>query len=124
MSYSIERKKNCVYIIYEGEVILDDILEVNGIVTGSSTYDTLKYIIVDYLKVTNLNLSEKDIKIISNFDKNPYIWNSNLRLSIICNKTEIKDKVFSYIEKIKAFTPWEVKTFANLEESKEWCNQQ
>jgi len=122
MSYSIEWGQSCVHIKYLGHIISDDILEVRGRLSGDYRYDSIKYVITDFLDITSLTLSERDLKVIVFYHKTSLIWNTNIKLSILCNKGEILEVVLRYIDLLR-IKGWKVKHFTNREKVVEWCSQ-
>lgn len=121
MSYKIEWRDNCVLIKYIGDLNIVDLFKLSGLIIGDSRYDSLNYVISDFLKVTSLNLSKEDIKEMSTLHVIPSIWNPNLKFSIVSNNSDIQEMVIRYIDLMKS-NEWKIKLFDNFEESLEWCN--
>lgn len=120
MSYKIEWRDNCVLIKYNGDLNIADLFKLSGLIIGDSRYDSLNYVISDFLKVTSLNLSKGDINEMSTLHVIPSIWNPNLKFSIVSNNRDIQEMVIRYIDLMKS-NEWEIKLFDNFEESLEWC---
>lgn len=122
MGYKIEWGNNCIHIKYDGEVNLNDMIAVNRLISRDSRYNHLKCNTSDFLGVTNLIVSKEDIEQLSSFHFIPSLSNPNLKLSIVSDNIDIREKVFKYIELMKV-NEWEIKLFDNLEESQKWENQ-
>lgn len=113
---------NLIHIKYEGEITLHDILDVNRLISRDSRYSKLKSNISDFLQVTNLSMSEKDVELLSLFYEIPSMLNPNQKLAIVSDTIEIREKVARYIDLMKN-NEWRVELFYNLEKSRAWCNQ-
>ena len=79
-------------------------MEINRLISRDSRYNHLKYQISDFLRVTNLMMSEKDIEMLSSFHVIPSILNSNLKLSVVSDNSDIREKVSRYIDLMKSKT--------------------
>lgn len=122
MGYKIDWGENYIHIQYEGEVDLNEMIGMNGLISRNPKYNSLKYNISDFLGVTNLNISKKDIETLSAFHEIPSISNPNLKLVVVSDNNDIREKVLQYINLMKN-NEWEVKLFDNLEASMEWGKQ-
>lgn len=123
MGYKIEWGNNCIHIKYDGEVTLNDMITVNRLISRDPRYNLLKYNISDFLRVTNLIVSKEDIEQLSSFHFIPSLSNPNLKLCVVSDNIDIREKVSRYIDLMKG-NEWRVKLFYNFEDSKEWCNQE
>lgn len=122
MAYKIEWGENCVHIKYSGNINVNELFKVGGLISSNLNFESLNFVISDFLKVKSLIISELEIKNISSRDTIPSILNPNIKLSVISKNSDIQEMVFKYIELMKV-NEWEIKLFDNLEESQKWENQ-
>jgi len=123
MGYTIEWHNKSVLIKYEGTVNLDLLITVRGIISCHPKYNHLKCNISDFLSVTNFILTPKDIELLSTFHLIPSLSNPNLKLILVSDNNDIREKVLLYISLMKN-NEWDIKLFDKLEDAKEWCNQE
>lgn len=122
MAYKIEWGNNNVHIKYSGDININDLFKVGGLISSDLRYESLSFVISDFLDVKSLIFSELDIKNISTRDAIPSILNPNIKLSVVSNNDNIQEMVMKYIELMKV-NEWEIKLFDNLEESSKWGKQ-
>ena len=83
----------------------------------------MKYQIFDYSQVSEVALSEADVKMISILDKSSTIWNNHVRVAIITDDV----KIFGLAEIYRAIlidTKWMVEIFTNFDEALAWCTEE
>lgn len=120
MAYTIEWKHSDIIVTFDGKLIKEDILSVDNHIYGNSKFDKMKYQIFDYSRVTEVALSEADVKIISILDKSSTMWNNHVRVAIITDDV----KIFGLAEIYRAIlidTKWLVEIFTNFDEALAWC---
>ena len=122
MAYKIKWGKNCVHIKYSGNININDLFRVGGLISSNLKYESLNFVISDFLKVTSLTTSELDIKNISTLDAIPSILNPNIKFAVVSNNDNIQGMVMKYID-FMSVNEWEIKIFDALEESMEWGKQ-
>jgi hypothetical protein len=121
--YELNWGNNCIHIKYKGVVNLDEMIKINGIISRNPQYNYLKFNISDFLSVTSLNVSQKDIEVLSRFHAIPSMSNPNLKLLVVSDNNDIREKVLRYIQLMKD-NEWEVALFDQLEDIQELCNQE
>lgn len=123
MGYTIEWKHADIIVKFDGKLIKEDILSVDNQIYGNSKFDKMKYQIFDYSQVSEVALSEADVKMISILDKSSTIWNNHVRVAIITDDV----KIFGLAEIYRAIlidTKWLVEIFTNFDEALAWCTEE
>lgn len=69
MACKIEWHKRGVYLKYSGKVNLNKILELGNTLLSDRKYDNCIYEISDFSEVTDVDISEQDIKVIATWDR-------------------------------------------------------
>jgi len=122
MSYKLEWGKQSIFINYEGDLSINELLEVGNKIINDSRYVFVESVISDFIKVTHFNLSKMDIKGMSTLHVIPSILNPNLKFAIVFNNSDLQESILHYTDLMKV-NEWEIKSFAKLEEALKWCNQ-
>ena len=122
MSYKLEWFDNNPYASLEGDVTYIEINQVQNKFLSDPRYDHSKYAIINFSKVTSLNITEDQIKIISEFDKGSARWNKEVRLALIAQDKLIKEVLNTYSELMKEFG-WNIKIFNKQDKAIEWCKK-
>jgi predicted RNA-binding protein len=122
MGYTIEWKHSDIIVKFDGKLIKEDILSVDNHIYGNSKFDKMKYQIFDYSRVTEVELSEADVKMISILDKSSTIWNNHVRVAIITDNVKILGLAEIY-RAILIDTKWLVEIFTNFDEALAWCTE-
>jgi len=122
MNFNIDWSNNNVLITYSGVVGISDLFKISVKITNDPRYASLQSVISDFVRVTILNISDKDIKEMSTLHVIPSILNPNLKFAIISNRAEFQESIFNYIDLMKV-NEWQIKLFEHLDESREWINQ-
>ncbi len=111
-----------VQIKYKGDLYLNDIIAVNRLISNNPKYIFIKYQISDFLGLTSLSMSKKDIESLSEFQVIPTILKPNLKLAVVSDNNDFREKVLEFIDLMK-YNDWNIKLFNNLVEAKEWCEE-
>lgn len=107
------------HVKHEGEVSLNDIFEVNRIITNDPRYRLLKYHISDFTGIEDLLMSKKDLESLSDFHVIPTLLYPNLKLLIVSNNPKVQKKVLEYM-KFMTSNAWEITLFDNFNKALEW----
>lgn len=111
-----------IQIKYKGDLYLNDIIAVNRLISNNPKYIFIKYQISDFLGLTSLSMSKKDIESLSEFQVIPTILKPNLKLAVVSDNNDFREKVLEFIDLMK-YNDWNIKLFNNLVEAKEWCEE-
>lgn len=102
MPYTINWKSQGVILHFFEEVTKTDALDSIGDLVGNSMFDTCKYRIIDFTKVTKITYTYADLKMIVSFAKQAERWNRNSITIIINSKQQFDDHVKLYITQRKS----------------------
>lgn len=111
-----------IHIKHNGDLTLNDILSLNRLISNNPKYASIKYQITDFLGLTSLSMSKKDIESLSEFHVISTLLKPNLKLAIVSDNNDIREKSLKYIDSMKS-NEREIKLFDNLVEAKEWCEK-
>ncbi len=111
------------YKRYYGILTSKDIIESNSKMFGNSNFDNIKYKIVDFTDVTDIEVDDNDAKVTAEFTARSSQINKNIKIALISNN----DKLISLIEKyIKAtltqFPNAQQQIFNDINEARSWTS--
>ena len=112
---------NDIIFSFKGEISFDEIEEANCEIYGDSRYDQMTYAIYDFKSAKCINLTNKEIDVISALDNSISTWNRNLKLALIGNdKNSVNERILHYI-KLMENNDWDIELFDHPGEAIEWC---
>jgi hypothetical protein len=81
----------------------------------------MNYAIYDFKSAKCINLTDKEIHVISALDHSISTWNRNLKLALIGHdNNNINEKILHYI-KLMEDNDWDIELFDHPGEAIEWC---
>ncbi|NNJ55282.1 MAG: response regulator transcription factor [Bacteroidia bacterium] len=81
----------------------------------------MKFQVIDFTMVQNVDLDENQAKILGTLDKTSSIWNKNIKVALVTDNEKILELIKIYRDSLKE-TNWVVKTFSDAKDAEEWCN--
>lgn len=119
MSYENIWEKQGVYRKYNGRVTGKEIRQAVEEVEGDARFESVRYVISDFLDVTEQDISPQDIEIIAAIDKAAAITNPDIKVAVVATSQAIQGMASMYCE-LSDDIPFPCKLFTNLEEAREW----
>lgn len=117
MPYTLNWEPGGVYWEYSGEVSGKDIIEASTAIYGDPRFDDLKYKLVNFLNITNLDVQKIDIDIIASQHKAAALSNPRIKTAIVVSKPSAL--LDAFIDKM-LHSSWEVKAFDSLADAQSW----
>lgn len=121
MSHEFIWEDKGVYWGYHGEVTGKEILEASAAIYGDPRFDTLRYKLVNFLDVENIEMNENEVAQIAFQHKAAAISNPNIKNAIVVgpNMTDLAKHFASFFEG----SEWEVQIFHNVDEANDWLDR-
>ena len=110
-----------IVVEFFNELNIDQLIQVSNIIYGDSRLDEMKYQIFDFTKVSNVNLTSKEVAIISALDTGATNWNKSVKVASIATDSYMKQMINEYTKGMQD-TKWESMTFENIIEAKKWVS--
>lgn len=117
MPYTLEWEPRGVYWEYSGDVSGAEIIEASTAIYGDPRFDDLKYKLVNFLNISNLDVRKMDVEIIASQHKAASLSNPHIKTAIVISEPAPLLGVF--IAQLSK-SPWEVKAFESLAEARAW----
>lgn len=101
-----------------GHVTGKEVLEANEQAESDSRYDSLRYVINDFLDCTGLTVLPNEIDEISAIDKAASTSNPNIRIAIVATNPEVLAAANTYANNpLAAFT---IRLFNSMQDAESW----
>lgn len=122
MSYKMTWGNAGVYIKFHGKLVLLDVQGVNDSLYSDPRFDDLKYQIADYSDITDIDLSQTDVTVISTLERCASIWNDNLKVAHVATNPVLIQNILDYKVEMEQ-TNWQIGLFDNLDDAMKWCEE-
>ena len=111
---------NGVYRKYHGRVNAEEILQAMNDVHGHKMFDSIRYVINDFLNVTECDIAASDVLSLAALDRAAALTNPNIKIAMVATETIIQMFANLYGDLI-AKSPYTSEVFTDLEEAKIWA---
>lgn len=119
MPYKNVWESQGVYRKYNGIVTGKEIREAVEDVEADSRFDSIRYVINDFLEVAEQVVSPQDIQIIAAIDKVASQSNPNIQIAIVATEQGIQDMASLY-QGFSGDSPFETKIFLIVDDARDW----
>lgn len=120
-SNSWEEKGLC--RIFTDKVSAEEVLKSNLSLHGDKRFDSIKYVINDFTRITDFEISDRGISTIVAVDNAAAITNPNIKIAIVSTYEEFLSWVELYVESMKG-TPLECQIFADIDSAYRWVSEE
>jgi hypothetical protein len=100
----------------DGQQVLDSIVEIGE----DSRFDSVRYVINDFLNVVDIDISDRDVFRIAAIDRGASITNPNIRIAVVTNDNHMRDLAQRYGELMKD-SPYQTLLFESIDAAREWA---
>ncbi|MBD3610603.1 MAG: hypothetical protein HUJ30_08640 [Gammaproteobacteria bacterium] len=104
---------------FKGSVMADDVLTSVLTVHGDPRFEKIRYIINDFTNITDYNLDDEDIKVLSAMGKAATLTNPGLKVAIVAHNSEVLNLGEFYCQRV-ANSSVNCQTFEDLEACQQW----
>lgn len=118
MSYENIWEGHGVYRKYVGTMTGKEIIQAVQEVEGDHRFDSIRYVINDYLDVSGADVSDREVKIIAAIDRAAALTNPDIKVAMVTNSKKIFDMATMYCE--MPDVPYPSRTFTELDEARDW----
>ena len=119
MSYENIWEKHGVYRKCSGRVTGKEILQAVQEVESDNRFDLIRYVINDFLDVTEVDVSFEEIKLIAAIDNAAALTNPNIKVAQVTINSGIEDLAKFYSDR-PGNNRYPSKLFLSLDEAREW----
>jgi len=121
MTFTIQWKKNGVFITFKGIVQSQTLIDANNYLLSNADFDSLDYQIFDFSDVEDFKATTYDMSIIGTMNNAQTIFNKKIKVAFITSDHYILEQINEYKSYMHK-TDWEIQTFTNLKEAKKWAD--
>lgn len=121
MPYENIWEKDGVYRKYTQCIKGVDIIQAMGEVHGHELFDSIGYVINDFLNVTEINLNPAEIKTLAAIDKAAALTNPNIRIALVATMPTIQSMSEMYGD-LMSESPYTCEVFSDLDEARKWIS--
>ena len=121
MTFTIQWKKNGVFITFRGIVQSQTLIDANNYLLSNADFDSLDYQIFDFSDVEDFKATTYDMSIIGTMNNAQTIFNKKIKVAFITSDHYILEQINEYKSYMHK-TDWEIQTFTNLKEAKKWAD--
>ena len=120
MKYIIQWVNGNPHIEFFGDISWEEINQASNILLGDVRFDSMDYVILNFLNVNKLTLSKNDIKLLSVLDRSASRWNQNLNIALLTKDEVAMQRALEYIGFLQCIN-WEIKIFDSIDRAIIWC---
>ena len=120
MSYENIWEKKGVYRKYSHCVTSKEISQAMEDVHGHALFYSIRYVINDYLDVTESDITTADVITLAALDKAAALINPNIKVAIVATEPTIQKLAVLYGDLI-SHSPYSSEVFTNLDEARIWA---
>ena len=125
MPYSQEWKDEGVYINYFDNLTSKDLVESNSLLIGKREFEEIKYVIVNFNDVTNVEIDDRDVNANTAFAERVNPYNKYIKVALVSNNTTLRPLLEKYINGTSAILPHaQQEIFSNVSEAKTWISSE
>ena len=121
MTFTIQWKKNGVFITFKGIVQSQTLIDANNYLLSNADFDSLDYQIFDFSDVEDFKATTYDMSIIGTMNNAQTIFNKKIKVAFITSDHYILEQINEYKSYMHK-TDWEIRSFTNLKEAKKWVD--
>ena len=111
-----------IYRKFDGELTGKEFLQAVQEVEGDSRFDSIRYVINDYLDTANIEISTNEVNLIAAIDNAAYISNPNIVIAQVTTNP-IMEKIIAIYTQTPVKSPYLSINFSYLEEAREWIHK-
>ncbi len=121
MPYVNEWEEKGVYRKYDGAVTSKEILRAVQEVEADARFDDIRYVISDFLDISDYSFECEDIVLLASIDSAAAISNPDINVAVVMDSPGMMEAVKIYTDSLDR-PPYPTQTFATLTEARAWVN--
>ena len=119
MSYENTWEKYGVYRKFGDHITGREVLKAVQEVEGDARFDSVRYVISDFLDVIEQDISPRDVEIIAAIDRVAARSNSKFKVAVVATLPSIRELAALYTE-LSHDAPFPSRLFDRIDEAREW----
>ena len=119
MPYKHTWEPNGIYRKFNGVLTGKEFLQAVQEVEGDGRFDTIRYVINDYIDVTDIDMSKKEVNIIAAIDNAAFQTNPNIVIAQVTTNP-VMEKLIAIYTQNPVKSPYLSKNFDHLDDARKW----
>ena len=120
MGYELRWEENGVVKRYLGQVSGEELLAPVLATEADARFDTLRFVINDFLEATGVAFTQADIDAIAAHDMGAALTNPNIKVAVVATQPEVIDLVQRYMQTSAQAYPTSI--FSTMAEARAWVS--
>jgi hypothetical protein len=119
MSYKLTWEDKGALAHFKDAVNDQDLKEIVSRFYGHENFDSINYLLIDFLEVDMFGVASKTLRHIGAMDRAAAMSNPRVKVAMVTDNAAFIDQLSSY-EKASQGSPWPLCYFTSTEEAREW----
>jgi len=120
VAYENKWESNGVIKIFSGSIDGQQVLDSVISVEEDIRFDSVRYVINDFLRVADINISDGDVARIAAIDRAASITNPNIRIAVVTKDDRMRELAQRYGELMRN-SPYQALLFESIGAAREWA---
>jgi len=120
VAYENNWERNGVIKIFSGSIDGQQVLDSVISVEEDIRFDSIRYVINDFLKVGDIDISDSDVARIAAIDRAAAITNPNIRIAVVTKDDRMRELARRYGELMKN-SPYQTLLFESIDAARAWA---
>lgn len=122
MPFAIVWEPLGVYKRYWGVITVSEFIDSSAVLHGDRRFDSIRYVINDYLGVAGHEVSEEAIAGIAAISMRGQATNANIRIALVTTDSRIRELAWQFSSRTLASYPTQL--FSTVTEARDWISCQ
>lgn len=119
MAYTNNWESKGVYKVFSGDVDGQQALHSIVEIEADHRFDEIRYVINDFLNVTEVSATERDIALMAAIDRAASMTNPNIRIAVVTTEERVRNLAIKYSELMRG-CPYQTRLFETVDAARLW----
>ena len=121
MAFTHKWSDQGLHVKFFDKLTSEDLISSNSTMVGEVEFEEIKFLIVDFLDITDLEVDDDDVNVSSKFAINTDPYNRDLKVALISNNKDLELLIEKFIKNSLSEIPHaQYKLFKNIQEAQNW----
>ncbi len=122
MAYQLIWEKKGLWARYFDTFSDSELHESSSEIYGHEQFDSIRYLLVDYLDLEKSELTERAVRIIADLDRAAALRNPDIMIAILTVSVKVLEQGFLYQDAAEGI-PWQISYFDKIADARSWVGQ-
>jgi len=120
VAYKNNWERNGVIKVFSGSIDGQQVLDSVISVEEDIRFDSVRYVINDFLEVADIDISDGDVARVAAIDRAASITNPNIRIAVVTKDDRMRELARRYGDLMKN-SPYQTLLFESIDAAREWA---